>query len=72
MAGNGDSGDPQPVIIATTFREAGTTGVHTHFQQVAQFLRQHGTSVRIVTPFSWVRALGPQIRSFLLDPVAVT
>ena len=56
-AGAGSARDPRPVIISTTFRETGTTGVHTHFQQVAQFLREHGTPVRIVTPFSWARPL---------------
>src|SRR5580704_5245081 len=56
-AGAGSARDPRPVIISTTFRETGTTGVHTHFQQVAQFLREHGTPVKIVTPFSWARPL---------------
>jgi glycosyltransferase involved in cell wall biosynthesis len=56
-AGAGSACDPRPVIISTTFRETGTTGVHTHFQQVAQFLREHGTPVKIVTPFSWARPL---------------
>jgi glycosyltransferase involved in cell wall biosynthesis len=51
------AGDSRPVIISTTFRETGTTGVHTHFQQVAQFLREQGTPVKIVTPFSWARPL---------------
>jgi glycosyltransferase involved in cell wall biosynthesis len=51
------AGDQRPVIISTTFRETGTTGVHTHFQQVAQFLREQGTPVKIVTPFSWARPL---------------
>ena len=55
--GDGVSAGQQSVIVATTFRKDGTTGVHTHFQQVAQFLRQHGTPVRIVTPFSWARPL---------------
>lgn len=56
-AGASPGGDPPPVIISTTFRENGTTGVHTHFQQVAQFLREQGTAVKIVTPFSWARPL---------------
>ena len=56
-AGAGSARDPRPVIISTTFRETGTTGVHTHFQQVAQFLREQGTQVKIVTPFSWARPL---------------
>lgn len=56
-AGAGSARAPRPVIISTTFRETGTTGVHTHFQQVAQFLREQGTPVKIVTPFSWARPL---------------
>jgi glycosyltransferase involved in cell wall biosynthesis len=56
-AGAGSARDPRPVIISTTFRETGTTGVHTHFQQVAQFLREQGTPVKIVTPFSRARPL---------------
>jgi glycosyltransferase involved in cell wall biosynthesis len=54
-AGTGSARDPRPVIISTTFRETGTTGVHTHFQQVARFLREQGTPARIITPFSWAR-----------------
>jgi glycosyltransferase involved in cell wall biosynthesis len=56
-AGAGSARNPRPVIISTTFRETGTTGVHTHFQQVAQFLREQGTPVKIVTPFSRARPL---------------
>src|SRR5579859_7317986 len=46
-----------PVIIATNFREVGSTGVHTHFQQVRRYLEQCGTAVTVVTPFSWGRTL---------------
>ncbi len=56
-AGARSAGDSRPVIIATTFRETGTTGVHTHFQEVARFLREQGIKVKIVTPFSWARPL---------------
>jgi len=56
-AGAKPASDPRPVVISTTFREIGTTGVHTHFQQVAQFLREQGIPVTIVTPFSWARPL---------------
>jgi len=46
-----------PVIVATTFREVGTTGVHTHFVQVGHYLERFGTRVSVVTPFSWARPL---------------
>lgn len=46
-----------PVIIATIFREAGSTGVHTHFEQLRGYLERHGTEVTVVTPFSWRRPL---------------
>jgi glycosyltransferase involved in cell wall biosynthesis len=41
------------VIITTIFHEFGTTGVHTHFHQVARYLMKSGANVSIVTPFSW-------------------
>jgi glycosyltransferase involved in cell wall biosynthesis len=51
------AGDSPLVIIATNFREAGETGVHAHIEQWRRYLEQRGTSVRVVTPFSWNRAL---------------
>jgi glycosyltransferase involved in cell wall biosynthesis len=42
-----------PVIIVTIFRETGSTGVHTHIQQVRGYLEQCGTAVTLVTPFAW-------------------
>jgi glycosyltransferase involved in cell wall biosynthesis len=45
------------LIVATNFRELGSTGVHTHFQQVARYVEQFGTRVTVVTPFSWARSL---------------
>ena len=50
-------GTSAPVFIATNFREAGSTGVHTHFRQLRHYLEQCGTVVTVVTPFSWARAL---------------
>lgn len=49
--------DSRPLIVATTFRELGSTGVHTHFRQVARYVEQFGTRVSVVTPFSWARPL---------------
>jgi glycosyltransferase involved in cell wall biosynthesis len=51
------AGDSPLVIIATNFREVGETGVHAHIEQWRRYLEQHGTSVQVVTPFSWNRAL---------------
>jgi glycosyltransferase involved in cell wall biosynthesis len=45
------------VIVATIFRERGDTGVHTHFGQLRGYLERHGTTVSVVTPFSWNRTL---------------
>lgn len=49
--------DSRTLIVATNFREIGSTGVHTHFHQVRRYLEQSGTRVRVVTPFSWARPL---------------
>jgi glycosyltransferase involved in cell wall biosynthesis len=49
--------DSTLVIIATNFREVGETGVHAHIEQWRRYLEQRGTSVHVVTPFSWNRAL---------------
>lgn len=48
---------PPPVIIATIFREIGSTGVHTHFHQFRSYLEQCGAEVTVITPFSWNRLL---------------
>jgi glycosyltransferase involved in cell wall biosynthesis len=42
-----------PIVIATIFREHGTTGVHTHFWQLRDYLDRQGISTDLVTPFSW-------------------
>lgn len=42
-----------PIVIATIFREHGTTGVHTHFWQLRDYLDGQGISTSLVTPFSW-------------------
>ncbi|HUJ04626.1 MAG TPA: glycosyltransferase [Streptosporangiaceae bacterium] len=46
-----------PVVVATIFREHGSTGVHTHFEQLRQYLEPRSGRVTIVTPFSWRRWL---------------
>ena len=48
---------PPSVLIATIFREHGSTGVHTHFHQFRGYLEQCGVKVTVVTPFSWIRSL---------------
>ena len=67
--------DTRPLIVATTFRELGSTGVHTHFQQVARYLELSGTPVSVVTPFSWARPLSypvfaPRLVLFRVSPPA--
>jgi glycosyltransferase involved in cell wall biosynthesis len=39
-------------VIATIFHEHGTTGVHTHFWQLRNYLDAQGISSDLVTPFS--------------------
>ena len=41
------------LVVATILREEGTTGVHTHFQQLRRYLDEQGCKITIVTPFSW-------------------
>lgn len=41
------------MIIVTIFRETGSTGVHTHSQQLRRYLEQCGTVVTLITPFTW-------------------
>ena len=67
--------DTRPLIVATTFRELGSTGVHTHFQQVARYLELSGTRVSVVTPFSWAKPLtypvfAPRLVLFRVSPPA--
>ena len=45
------------VFIATNFREVGSTGVHTHFEQLRDYLTGQGCDVDVVTPYSWRRPL---------------
>jgi glycosyltransferase involved in cell wall biosynthesis len=58
-AGNGRLPDDTSLtlVIATILREEGTTGVHTHFQQLRRYLDEQGSKITIVTPFSWGGAL---------------
>lgn len=46
--------DPQiPVVIATTLRPDGNTGVHTHVRQFRRYLERSGSPSALITPFSW-------------------
>src|SRR5215472_588107 len=45
------------LVIATILREEGTTGVHTHFQQLRRYLEAQAGTTTIITPFSWGRPL---------------
>jgi glycosyltransferase involved in cell wall biosynthesis len=48
-----------PVIIATTLRAEGVTGVHTHIRQLQEYLEtEHASSALLITPSSWMRILG--------------
>ncbi len=47
------SQDASPLIIATILPEQGITGVHTHIQQLRQYLMGTGTASALITPFSW-------------------
>lgn len=48
-----DQGASLPLIIATTLRPDGNTGIHAHVRQLRQYLDKHGTPSIVVTPFSW-------------------
>ena len=54
-AGGGTGRDAPPLVIATILRAEGTTGVQTHVQQLRASLAGSGTSVILLTPFSWAR-----------------
>src|SRR5690348_7966794 len=72
-----DAGSPAdpgtlPLLIATTLRERGITGVHTHLRQLIGYLERRGGAPTLVTSFSWG---GPLIAPvfgarFLLQPVS--
>jgi glycosyltransferase involved in cell wall biosynthesis len=49
--------DALRVIIATNFREVGQTGIHTHIAQWRGYLEHQGSTVNLVTPFSWSKVL---------------
>lgn len=48
---------PQPVVIATMLRPSDTGGVHTHVQQILDYLAKQGTPGKLLTPYSWYRWL---------------
>lgn len=56
--GGGSPGTTSPpLVIATSLREEGITGVHTHVRQLRRYLAESGTAVDLITPFSWGRQL---------------
>lgn len=56
--GRGLAGEAsEPLIIATTLREEGNTGTHTHIRQLRRHLEGNGITTTLVTPFSWARPL---------------
>ena len=61
-----EEGDQLPLVIATMHRPDGITGVQTHVRQLRQYVLRQGTTVPLVTPFSWggpltVPVFGPRI-----------
>jgi glycosyltransferase involved in cell wall biosynthesis len=53
-----------PLVIATSLREEGITGVHTHVRQLRRYLAKGGTATTVVTPFSWRRPLASAVFGF--------
>jgi glycosyltransferase involved in cell wall biosynthesis len=47
----------RPLIIATTLRTEGITGVHTHVRQLRRYLEACDAPPTLLTPFSWGRRL---------------
>ena len=60
------------LVIATTLRETGITGVHTYFRQLKRYLDANGAPPALITPFSWGRPLIAPVFGvrFLLQPVS--
>jgi glycosyltransferase involved in cell wall biosynthesis len=60
------------LVIATTLRETGITGVHTHFRQLKRYLDAAAAAPILVTPFSWGRPLIAPVFGvrFLLQPLS--
>jgi glycosyltransferase involved in cell wall biosynthesis len=46
-----------PLLIATSLREEGITGVHTHVRQFRKYLAGTGRRIPVITPFSWGQGL---------------
>jgi len=53
LLGGRTDGEHLPLVIATMHRPDGITGVQTHVRQLRQYLQHQGTTVPLVTPFSW-------------------
>ena len=63
------------LVIATTLREEGNTGVHTHIRQLHRCVGERGTDVMLITPFSWGRLLTYPVfgfRRLVLQPYSTS
>jgi glycosyltransferase involved in cell wall biosynthesis len=71
-ASGGGAYTAAPLVIATTLRETGITGVHTHFRQLKRYLEANGALPLLVTPFSWGRPVIAPVFGvrFLLQPLS--
>lgn len=56
----------KPLIIASILREHGTTGVHTHVQQLLSYLQGKGAEVTLLTPYSWAKPFTYPVFGFRL------
>ena len=60
-----------PLVIATTLRGEGVTGVHTHVRQLLRYLNERNVHPTLVTPFSWGWPLTAPVlgvRHLMLEP----
>jgi glycosyltransferase involved in cell wall biosynthesis len=53
-----------PLVVATTLREEGGTGVQSYVKGLRQYLAEHDMAATIVTPFSWGRPLTVPVFGF--------
>lgn len=55
-----------PLVIATTLRDEGVTGVQSYVQRLRRYLVEHDIDAVLVTPFSWARPLTVPVFGFRL------
>jgi glycosyltransferase involved in cell wall biosynthesis len=61
------TGRDEPIVITSLARERGITGVHTHVNQVREFLARSGGDVTQVTPHTW--AGRSPVRRLIIGPL---